>query len=134
VSPAAAKRTLALAAVALLAALVSLALAAPDRDHGRKLPSPVGTWYPALAAPYSPAAARGRTACGQRIEARTLGVAHPVLPCGARIYLSYGGHKVLTQVIDRGPSAPGREFNVTKALADEIGLHGTKRIRWSYAR
>jgi len=25
-------------------------------------------------------------------------------------------------------------FNVTKALADEIGLHGTKRIRWSYAR
>ena len=131
---AAAKRTLALAGVALLAALVSLALAAPDRNHGESLPKPVGTWYPALAAPYSPAAARGRTACGQRIEARTLGVAHPVLPCGARIYLSYGGHNVLTQVIDRGPSAPGREFNVTKALADEIGLHGTKRIRWSYAR
>jgi hypothetical protein len=41
---------------------------------------------------------------------------------------------VLTQVIDRGPNAPGREFNVTKALADEIGLHGTERIRWSYAR
>src|ERR671936_1050384 len=134
VSPAAAKRTLALAGVALLAALVSLALAAPDRNHGKTLPKPVGTWYPALAAPYSPAAARRRTACGQRIEARTLGVAHPVLPCGARIYISYGGHKVLTQVIDRGPSAPGREFNVTKALADEIGLHGTKRIRWSYAR
>jgi hypothetical protein len=97
VSPAAAKRTLALAGVALLAALVSLALAAPDRNHGKTLPKPVGTWYPAL-------------------------------------YISYGGHKVLTQVIDRGPSAPGREFNVTKALADEIGLHGTKRIRWSYAR
>jgi rare lipoprotein A (peptidoglycan hydrolase) len=134
VSPAAAKRTLALAGVALLAALVSLALAAPDRNDDKALPKPVGTWYPALAAPYSPAAARKRTACGQRIEARTLGVAHPVLPCGARIYISYGGHKVLTQVIDRGPSAPGREFNVTKALADEIGLHGTKRIRWSYAR
>src|SRR2546423_2593429 len=134
VNPAAAKRTLALAGVALLAALVSLALAAPDRKHGRTLPKPVGTWYPALAEPYSPAAARGRTACGQRIDARTLGVAHPVLPCGARIYISYGGRKVLTQVIDRGPSAPGREFDVTKALADEIGLHGTKRIRWSYAR
>ena len=133
-NPAAARRTLALAGVALLAALVSLALAAPDRNHRKALPKPVGTWYPALAAPYSPAAARGRTACGQRIEARTLGVAHPVLPCGARIYIWYGGHKVLTQVIDRGPSAPGREFNVTKALADEIGLHGTKRIRWSYAR
>jgi len=134
VNPAAARRTLALAGVALLAALGSLALAAPDRNHRNALPKPVGTWYPALAAPYSPAAARGRTACGQRIGARTRGVAHPVLPCGARIYISYGGHKVLTQVIDRGPNAPGREFNVTKALADEIGLHGTKRIRWSYAR
>ena len=133
-SPATTKRTLALAGVALLAALVSLALAAPDRDRGTNLPKPVGTWYRALAVAYSPAAARGRTACGQRIEARLRGVAHPVLPCGARIYISYGGHKVLTQVIDRGPSAPGREFNVTKALADEIGLHGTKRIRWSYAR
>jgi rare lipoprotein A (peptidoglycan hydrolase) len=134
VSPAAAKRTLALAGVALLAALASLALAAPDRNHGRTLPKPVGTWYRALAAPYSPAASRRRTACGQRIEARTLGVAHPVLPCGARIYILYGGHKALTRVIDRGPSAPGRQFNVTKALADEIGLHGTQRIRWSFAR
>ena len=133
-STAAAKRTLALAGVALLAALVSLALAAPGRDHGNGLPRPVGTWYPALAAPYAPAATLKRTACGQRILARTMGVAHPVLPCGARIYISYAGHKVLTQVIDRGPNAPGREFNVTKALANEIGLHGTKRIRWSFAR
>jgi rare lipoprotein A (peptidoglycan hydrolase) len=113
---------------------VSLALAAPDRKNGTTLPTPVGTWYRALAAPYSPSAARGRTACGQRIAARTLGVAHPVLPCGARIYIWYGGHKVLTQVIDRGPNALGREFNLTKALADEIDLHGTQRVRWSFAR
>jgi rare lipoprotein A (peptidoglycan hydrolase) len=128
------KRTLALAGVALLAVLVSLALAAPDRKGGNGLPKPVGTWYRALAASYSPAASLKRTACGQRIEARLMGVAHPVLPCGAKLYLSFGGHRVLTQVIDRGPNAPGREFNVTKALADEIGLHGTKRIRWSFAR
>jgi len=134
VSPAATKRTLALAAVALLAALVSLALAAPDRNHGTALPKPAGTWYRAVAAPYSPAAARGRTACGQRITARTLGVAHPVLPCGARIYIWYGGRKAFTQVIDRGPNTPGRQFSLTKALADEIGLHGTQRIRWSFAR
>ena len=133
-SSAAAMRTLALAGVALLAALVSLALAAPDRHRGTTLPKPVGTWYRALAASYSPNAARGRTACGQRIEARLRGVAHPVLPCGARIYISFDGRKALTQVIDRGPNAPGREFHVTKALADEIGLQGTQRIQWSYAR
>jgi rare lipoprotein A (peptidoglycan hydrolase) len=133
-SPAVTKRTLALAGVALLAALVSLALAAPDRNGSNGLPKPVGTWYRALVAPYTPAASLERTACGQRITARTMGLAHPVLPCGAKIYLSYGGHKVLTQGIDRGPNSPGREFNVTKALADRIGLHGTKSIRWSFAR
>jgi hypothetical protein len=40
----------------------------------------------------------------------------------------------LTQVIDRGPNAPGREFVLTKALADEIDLHATRRIEWSFAR
>jgi len=134
VRPATAKRTLALAGVAVLAALVSIALASPRHRHGQGLPKPVGTWYQALAAPYAPSASRGRTACGQRIEPRTLGVAHPVLPCGAKVYISYGGRRVLTQVIDRGPNAPGRAFDVTKALADEIGLHGTRRIEWAFAR
>jgi rare lipoprotein A (peptidoglycan hydrolase) len=134
VRPAAAKRTLALAGVGLLAALLSLALASPGRHHGNGLPKPVGTWYRALAVPYTLAASRKRTACGQRISARTMGVAHPVLPCGAKVYISYSGRKVLTQVIDRGPNKPGREFAVTKPLADEIGLHGTTAIRWSFAR
>jgi rare lipoprotein A (peptidoglycan hydrolase) len=134
VRPAAAKRTLALAGVGLLAALLSLALASPGRHGGNGLPKPAGTWYRALAVPYTLAASRKRTACGQRIGARTMGVAHPVLPCGAKVYLSYGGRKVLTQVIDRGPNRPGREFGITKPLADEIGLHGTTTVRWSFAR
>jgi rare lipoprotein A (peptidoglycan hydrolase) len=40
---------------------------------------------------------------------------------------------VLTQVIDRGPYAPGREFQLTKALADEIDLHGVQPIKWRFA-
>jgi len=47
-----------------------------------------------------------RTACGQVIEPRTEGVAHPVLPCGVKLYLTYEGRHVLTQVIDRGPYVP----------------------------
>jgi rare lipoprotein A (peptidoglycan hydrolase) len=118
-----------------VAALVSLALSSPRRDSGKSsLPQPVSTWYTALAAPYNPARTRSRTACGQRLDAKTLGVAHPVLPCGVKIYISYGGKRVLTQVIDRGLKAPGREFYVTKALADRIGLHGTRSLRWTYAR
>jgi rare lipoprotein A (peptidoglycan hydrolase) len=135
VSPAAAKRTVVLAGVALVAALVSLALGSPRRDHDKSsLPQPASTWYTARAAPYNPARSRTRTACGQRLNAKTLGVAHPVLPCGVKIYISYRGTKVLTQVIDRGLNAPGREFYVTKALADRIGLHGTRSLRWTYAR
>jgi rare lipoprotein A (peptidoglycan hydrolase) len=131
--PAVARRTLALAGVALLAALVSVAVARP-RDEGERLPQPAGTWYSAFVAPYTPAPSRRRTACGQRIGPDTRGIAHPSLPCGAKIYLAFGGKRVLTQVIDRGPYAPGREFDVTKPLADEIGLHGTESIRWAFAR
>jgi len=135
VSPGIAKRTVALAGVALLVALVTLALRSPRRHHDEDaLPQPASTWYTALAAPYNPARSRTRTACGQRLDAKTLGVAHPVLPCGVKIYISYRGTKVLTQVIDRGLNAPGREFYVTKALADKIGLHGTRSLRWTYAR
>jgi rare lipoprotein A len=73
------------------------------------------------------------TACGQVIGARTEGVAHPVLPCGVKLYLTYEGRHVLTQVIDRGPYVPGRQFDVTEALARRLGLVGVQRVTWSYA-
>src|SRR5205823_7341612 len=70
VSPGIAKRTVALAGVALLVALVTLALRSPRRHHDEHaLPQPVSTWYTALAAPYNPARRRTRTACGQRLDA-----------------------------------------------------------------
>jgi len=40
---------------------------------------------------------------------------------------------VLTRVIDRGPSVPGREFDLTEALAHRLGLVGVQRVTWSYA-
>ena len=48
--------------------------------------------------------------------------------------LRFRGREVLTLVIDRGPTVPGREFDVTKPLADAIGLHGTQDIEWGFAR
>ena len=135
-SPATAQRTVALAGVALVAAVIALAVGSTDggSDDGPRLPQPAPTWYRALAAPYGPATARRRTECGQQLDAQTLGVAHPVLPCGVKLYIAFEGTRVLTQVIDRGPFVPGREFDVTKALADRIGLHGTQPIRWTFAR
>jgi rare lipoprotein A (peptidoglycan hydrolase) len=136
-TPAAARRTVALGGVALVAAVLALAFASPDlrrSDDSEPLPQAARTWYRALAAPYGEAASDRRTACGLQLDARTMGVAHPVLPCGVKVYISFEGTQVLTQVIDRGPRVPGREFDVTKALADRIGLHGTQPIRWTFAQ
>jgi rare lipoprotein A len=81
-----------------------------------------------------PAAFGRRTACGSVIRPETEGVAHPTLPCGVRIFITYRGTTVLTQVIDRGPYVPGRQFDVTDALARRLGLRNVQTIHWSYAR
>lgn len=126
-------RAAALAAITLLAATVALALSHRGGERATSdLPRPAGPWYPVLAAPYTPAKKRG--ACGVLITATAKGVAHPVLPCGVKIYVQYEGKTVLTQVIDRGPSVPGREFDLTRALAKQLGVTGTQTIRWRFAR
>jgi rare lipoprotein A (peptidoglycan hydrolase) len=136
-----AQRLLWLAAVTLVVAVGALALARREAGGGHdELPGSVvvpGTttgFYTGRAAPYSPTRSRRRTACGEAFTATLQGVAHPVLPCGVKIYIRYNGHDVLTQVVDRGPNTPGRDFAITKALADRIGLHGVQQIEWRYAR
>ena len=127
-----AQRQAALAGVALLAAVISLAVTSGRNPPSRTLPPAVGS-YTALAGSSGVVAYGKRTACGQVIGPRTEGVAHPVLPCGVKIYLSYEGRHVLTQVIDRGPYVPGRQFDLTEALARRLGLVGVQRVTWSYA-
>jgi hypothetical protein len=130
-----AQREIALAGVALLAVVLAVALTRPGHDGEPAGPSraPPGEWYRALAAPYSfPPGAR-RTACGQPAGPRTLGLAHPVLPCGAKIVILFDGKQVLTQVVDRGAGLPGREFDVTPGLARTIRLSGIQPIQWRFA-
>jgi rare lipoprotein A (peptidoglycan hydrolase) len=125
-------RAAVLAGVALLGIAVALAIAR-DKSHTRSLPAPAGQWYVALAAPYTPSKKQQKSACGVAIGPTTAGVAHPVLPCGAKIYIEFGGKQVLTQVIDRGHTAPGRTFDVTEGLAKLLGLQGSQTIRWRFA-
>jgi rare lipoprotein A (peptidoglycan hydrolase) len=61
-------------------------------------------------------------------------VAHPVLPCGVRLYIRFQGREVLTQVVDRGPNVPGRDLDITKALANRLDLHGTQTVQWRFAK
>jgi rare lipoprotein A len=131
--PRLAVREIALAGLALLAAAVALAVTAQTRDTDSSSPQPEGSFV-ALAGSSGPAAFGRRTACGGIIHQDTEGVAHPTLPCGVRIFITYRGKTVLTQVIDRGPYVPGRQFDVTDALARKLGLRNVQTIHWSYAR
>jgi rare lipoprotein A len=131
--PQLAVREIALAGFALLAALVALAINAQTKDGAGRSPQPEGS-YTALAGSSGPAAFGRRTACGGVITPATEGLAHPTLPCGVRIFVSFHGTTVLAQVVDRGPFKLGRQFDLTDALARRLGLRGVQQIHWSYAR
>jgi rare lipoprotein A (peptidoglycan hydrolase) len=126
-------RELALAGLALLAGVVALAVAEQTHGDAETTTQPEGS-YRAIAGSSGPAAFGRRTACGDVLRPETIGVAHPTLPCGVRVFITYKGKTVLTQVIDRGPYVPGRQFDLTDALARRLGLQGQKQITWSYAR
>ena len=132
------QRTIALAAVALVAAMAVLALtggAVEDDETGpQQVPvAAAGGWYTALAGSRGAARDAERTTCARILTGRSLGVSHPVLPCGAKVFISYGGSEVLTEVIDTKLKQPGRQFELTEVLAQRLGLDGTQEIRWRFA-
>jgi len=138
VSPALAQREIALAGVALLAAIVSLALTS-QRSHPKTkaLLQPVtldgGRWRVSLAGA-SPVRYGRRTDCAIVLEPNTIGVTDSVLPCGVKLYVAYGNSpEILTQVIERSPVPPGRKFELTPRLAEELGIDGVQNIRWVFA-
>ncbi len=133
------QRQVALAGIALLAAIVALALTSNgNAPNIRGLPQPVpvagGGWYTALAGAGPPRYGR-RTRCNVVLRPGTIGVTDSVLPCGIKVYVSYqDSPQILTQVIDRRPVLPGRKFDLTPRLAEELGVDGVQRIRWVFAR
>ena len=132
------ERQVALAGVALLAALAGLALARGDPSAEpsalvQPAPPAAGRWYDATVGTYGPGFFGRTTECGVRLTRATRGVAHPVLPCGARIVVEHGGRAVETRVVDRGPYGSGQDFALTQALADELGVSGTRIVRWRFS-
>jgi hypothetical protein len=133
-----AQREVALAGVALLAAIAALALASPRNEpkgaHLNPVLVPGGGWYSALAGA-RPVRYGTRTKCGVLLRPSTRGIVDSVLPCNVKLFVSFGGSdRILTQVIARRPVVPGRRFDVTPALAEDLGIQGIQRIRWVYAR
>jgi hypothetical protein len=137
VPPSLAQRLLLLAAVALLGGVLALAIAERRGGDGLSVPlvgapAPAG-WNTAFAGSRGPAGDAQRTTCGQVLTEESLGVTHPVLPCGTRLVLREGDAQVLTEVIDHQLVEPGRQLEVTEALAELLGLDGTEEIEWRFA-
>ncbi len=135
------QRLLMLGAVAVLGVVVALAVAArdattirPAKGVPRPAVSDLTGWYAARVGVRTRPLAGKPSACGTLLGPKSLGVDHPVLPCGAKIFVRFGGKTVLTEVVDRGPFGPARAFEVTPALADLLGLSGVQELRWSFAR
>jgi hypothetical protein len=124
--------------VALLAGLVAVAVVEQRAETGAaavtgaQAPGATG-WYSALAAPRPPAGDAERTTCDLVLTTKSLGVTHPVLPCGAKLLLRYRGDTVLTEVIDNQLTSSGRQMELTEALARLVGLDGTQQVEWRYA-
>lgn len=135
-----AQRLLTLAAVALVGALVALAIVEQRSGGGTTAAAqtgavaPGGGWYSALAGSRGVAGDAERTSCGLVLTAKSLGVTHPVLPCGAKVLIRFGGRTFLTEVIDNKLKSTGRQFELTDLLARNLGLDGTQEVDWRFAQ
>ena len=102
----------------------------PNTAVGATAPS---GWYGALAASRGSAGDAERTSCGLILTSRSLGVTHPVLPCGAKLLVRYGDETLFTEVIDTKLKSPGNQFELSESLARRLGLDGVQRVEWRFA-
>ena len=96
----------------------------------RTLRGRVYVYRPGHASWYGPGFYGNRTACGRTLGYGTLGVAHKWLPCGTRVTFRYRGRSVTAPVIDRGPYAAGRDWDLTAATKRRLGFPSTGVV-WS---
>ena len=126
-----ARRQAGLAGVALVGALGAIALThmgdgstePPARQAVVEWETAQVTTFPVTDQP---------TDCGATLAPSSFGVAHPVLPCGAKLLLEYEGRRAEAEVVERGSVGPGRSFDLTPALAEQLGVAGEATVRWRF--
>lgn len=128
-----AQRQAGLAAAALLATLGVLAVGKRGEEPGPAGPAPVVRWESAVIGIVPAGAYARETSCGLQLDSDSIGIAHPVLPCGVDLVVGYKGKQVRAEVVDRARIGGGRDFELTKALGDRLGLTGRGTIRWRFA-
>jgi rare lipoprotein A len=85
----------------------------------------------AAASWYGPGFYGNRTACGVVLRPATIGVAHRTLPCGTTVKFAFHGRTLVTTVIDRGPFAKGRAWDLTNGAREVLGFEGAGALRYA---
>lgn len=91
-------------------------------------------WRSGVASYYGAKFNGRRTASGERFDMNAFTAAHKTLPFGTKVRVTNPrtGKSVIVRINDRGPYARGREIDVSRAAAVELGLvqrgHGTVEL------
>jgi rare lipoprotein A len=101
-----------------------------DGSVKRSLSGGITVYRRSAASWYGPGFYGNRTACGRTLTRGTVGVAHKSLPCGTKVALRYKGRSVTVPVIDRGPYAGNREYDLTAETKQRLGFGSTGTV-WS---
>ncbi len=72
---------------------------------------------------YGPGFYGNKTACGQTLRRKTLGVAHRRWRCGTKVNFLYKGRTITVRVIDRGPYGEA-DWDLTARTAKRLDFEG----------
>lgn len=100
------------------------------RNLGEREAAPVMAFRESVTSIYGPGFYGRKTACGQTLERKTVGVAHKKIACGKKVTFQRKGRSITVPVIDRGPFVKGREWDLTTAAAAKLKVEGVQRV-WS---
>jgi rare lipoprotein A len=79
---------------------------------------------PVVSSWYGPGFEGNATASGEVFTFDGHTAAHPSLPFGTELLVTYGGRQAVVRVTDRGPYADGRGLDLSRAAAEKVGLTG----------
>ena len=101
-----------------------------DLNRGARQKDKANVYRESVASHYGNGFYGSKTACGQTLGKKTLGVANKQIPCGTKVIFYHRGRSVKVPVIDRGPFVSGREWDLTTATADKLKVNGVQKV-WS---
>jgi rare lipoprotein A len=103
--------------------------AAGESTNGGAAPTGAEPGKPVLATWFGPGFYGNKTACGQTMSPKLVGVANRKLPCGTLVHISYHGRSVTVPVVDRGPYGHlGAVWDLTAGTAQALKVKETVRV------